>query len=612
MPDKQTIIDNISQYPDDKLVKFVIKGIVTMEDLNEAGEEFPAKRRKEIKKLLNAAEEQAKAEESYWLNAIETNSSKTFQKYIERYPDGKHVDEARTLIAQMGDDDDWNNSKETNTIKAYQNYIQKYPNGKHVEEAEQSIAIIEKEEANKAIEKEWRSVNRTSICDLEEFRTKHPDFRADEIADIINDLKCDKEWENTDKSDIEALERFIDIYPESKYASSARQAILDIQSGNTPMQRLFKDIDEKIAEYGADSDDRIIMIINRNLKDKSISKLDFLKALRKDSNRFKSTLVNKFVDKGIFSYPDLLEAGFDSEIIRLLQQKATTVQLPAPNGPLTEIKNLSTEVYFWGLPSSGKSCALGSILSVASDVYGFIPEECQGLHYMDKLATLFSNNYSRLPQGTDTGNLYEMAFILTDDNNQKHPITCIDLAGEVIRAMYWKDAGKKLDDSQESALNSFNQFFFNKKTKSKNQKVHFFVLDYSASEKIIDGLSQLHWLQGAMKYIKKTDVFKDNTDAIYLIITKVDKFGVPNEELQDCISDFIRKKYRGFYKTLQVICKDFHINNGKVEVFPFTLGEVFFQDYCKFNKVPANVVLKHILARSWVQKDGVMHKISNL
>ena len=33
---------------------------------------------------------------------------------------------------------------------------------------------------------------------------------------------------------------------------------------------------------------------------------------------------------------------------------------------LDRIHKQSTEIYFWGIPSSGKSCALGAILSVAA------------------------------------------------------------------------------------------------------------------------------------------------------------------------------------------------------------------------------------------------------
>ena len=71
---------------------------------------------------------------------------------------------------------------------------------------------------------------------------------------------------------------------------------------------------------------------------------------------------------------------------------------------LDKIHKQSTEIYFWGIPSSGKSCALGAILSVAAS--GKVAHsmdadtESQGYGYMTKL-------YQLVPRMVKFGTLME-------------------------------------------------------------------------------------------------------------------------------------------------------------------------------------------------------------
>lgn len=108
---------------------------------------------------------------------------------------------------------------------------------------------------------------------------------------------------------------------------------------------------------------------------------------------------------------------------------------------LDRIHKQSTEIYFWGIPSSGKSCALGAILSVAASgriAKSMDPDtSSQGYGYMTKLIDLFQNGeIGTLLEGTPVDSFYEMGFDLVDKENRIHPITCIDMAGELMRCMY--------------------------------------------------------------------------------------------------------------------------------------------------------------------------------
>ena len=63
-------------------------------------------------------------------------------------------------------------------------------------------------------------------------------------------------------------------------------------------------------------------------------------------------------------------------------------------------------------------------------------------------------------------------------------------------------------------------------------------------------------------------------------------------------NQYINDKYLGFFNGLEQICKDNEINKGHVEKLAFSLGDVCFQNFCKFDARPAENVVNLILQRS--------------
>ena len=276
-------------------------------------------------------------------------------------------------------------------------------------------------------------------------------------------------------------------------------------------------------------------------------------------------------------------------------------------------KESCTEIYFWGIPSSGKSCALGAILSVANNGKVALSmkkdNKCQGYGYMTRLSNLFKNNgtVSTLPEGTAVTSTYEMGFDLEDQNQKVHPITCIDLAGELVRCMYKKDAKEKPNPQQEEVLDTLTNVMINNRTQ--NRKIHFFVIEYGAEDRLYEGLPQQVYLEAAVAYIQSTGIFKKDTDGLYLLISKVDKAKAYGEELVKKLKSYINDNYQGFYNGLKKICRDNEINGGEVEIIPFSLGEVCFQNYCKFDDRAAAKVVNKIIDRTYGYKPGKMHNL---
>ena len=166
--------------------------------------------------------------------------------------------------------------------------------------------------------------------------------------------------------------------------------------------------------------------------------------IEQDHNLLSSSVCNDIISKGILNRNDLSKCGISDEFINKMLTN-TGIQNFEPARPLQTIKEPCTEVYFWGIPSSGKTCALGAILSAAKNglvARSMIPDNnCQGFGYMNRLSSIFfPGRVCRLPGGTPVTSTYEMRFELEDQEHQIHHVACIDMAGELFTCMFMQDA----------------------------------------------------------------------------------------------------------------------------------------------------------------------------
>ena len=476
-------------------------------------------------------------------------------------------------------EDAWQKAVDTNTIEAYKNFMRTYPDSPHVAEAQVRLQNINNPQTP----------------------PPPPAF--------------EDPWEAVDKNSIDALSAYLSQYPDSEHAREARKLIT----------RLFGPVDSDMVRAlvnritaintdrtVTDKDTLIYDTVTDYIDRKRISTTEFLSIIRDDNNMLRASIIQKLIEEGYITYTDLYALGIDQRFIQHLAAGSSRVPFSEPRR-IESINKVSTEIYFWGIPSSGKSCALGAILSVANN--GRIARsmkqdnDCQGYGYMTRLSQLFHSDGTvcTLPEGTSIYSTYEMGFDLVDSEGKVHPITCIDLAGELGRCMYKSDAGEDMSDDEVEALDTLTRILID--NRSRNRKIHFFVLEYGGEKRLYEGLDQRAYLDGALRYIERTGIFKSDTDAIYLMFTKVDKAGVLGSELRDVLTKYTEDNYLGFYQGLEQICKDFEINGGTVNRIPFTLGQVCFQDFCLFEGDAAGNIVNQILKRTPGFSTGKISKL---
>lgn len=483
-----------------------------------------------------------------------------------------------------------------------------------------------KSKYNNSEEDEWEEALRINTEDgYLTFLKNYPYSKyRDDARNNINNLKnivSDKLWNSIDKKDMNQLRDYVAKYPNSRYIGEAHTILRELQKQEylgVDMSALAKQINAIMADPEEPrKDDAIYKVIEKYIKTKKIKVNDLLKAIKNDNNFISGNIAYKLWDNGIIN--DFSETGIAKDFIQQMMSGVTPKQLDAASNLEKITKVPSTEIYFWGIPSSGKSCAIGAILSAANNgkVASSMMKDphCQGYGYMNELSDLFGfdNEVGILPERTQAtlGTTYEMGFELEDKKGKIHPITCIDLAGEIFYDMHkLQSKGKEsLKSSVFNVLQTLNNILIDNRTS--NRKIHFFVIEYGGEDRKYRDIPQQTCLQSGLAYINETGIFKKDTDAVYILITKVDKANAVGNELRDKLKEYIDSKYSGFLNGIKRICKENEINNGEVIIQPFTLGDVCFQYYCRFNANPASKVVETILDKSYGYKPGKWQKIIN-
>lgn len=448
--------------------------------------------------------------------------------------------------------------------------------------------------------------------------------RRREIEGFVKNSE-DDDWKKTQQiNTIEAYQQYLDTYQSGKYRNEARNKKSELQFNLQASSYAGPGIivlSNKITEI--DTSTKVLdkpavkaQAIKEALNSGRASKKDILNRIQKDHNWLDHTTLYKLmVDDQLIDFDDLNSIGIDSRFFSCLGSADNNI-LTFNAKALTEIDLPCTEVYFWGIPSSGKTCALGGILSVANSGHVArtmaMDKNCQGYDYMNRLANLFkSDKATNLPPSTGFTQTYAMSFDLVDQRGKTHPITLIDLAGELFKAMYWHDADpSKLTDEQSKHLETVTNIL--KNNRSDNRKIHFFVIEYGAENRLYDGFPQNVYLNGALQYIDGTGILDNDTDGIYVLLSKSDKAERDGLNSLEDIKEYIGKGYANFYNGLVNLCQKYEINGGHVDIIPFTLGEVCFKDFCLFDDYDSSEVVNLILERSYTLDTGKIGKLKNI
>lgn len=271
-----------------------------------------------------------------------------------------------------------------------------------------------------------------------------------------------------------------------------------------------------------------------------------------------------------------------------------------------EIPTGYTDVFFWGIPSSGKTCALATILRTMKDKYTITSPSLEkkfGTTYRDSLINIFNNQTAYLPAATQKDRTQYMPLLLKRRNEDKYrQISFFELSGEVFKYFHELEYNSNIlaDDDRGNIEKAFETLDI--LLSSKNQKIHFFFIDYQQETKGVrdkHNLTQENYLNAAASYFRdRKDIFKKKTDAVYVVVTKSDQI---KSDVDDNISGEIRAQLAGrflsdnfgtFIDVIKHRCKKDSVDfNVKI----FSIGDVYFKSICKINYYYAVNIVEDLL-----------------
>ena len=380
-----------------------------------------------------------------------------------------------------------------------------------------------------------------------------------------------------------------------------------------PLSRL-----DQLREYITNSDRQFDVVINL-LNNGSLTPEELLELLHQDCNMLDAATVSQCLESGVFTRNQLLEGHEYLEgFVNMLGTPLRNMQ--SFDQHIEHLEEGCTEFYFWGIPASGKTCALGVVIAAAMEktvINDLTVKSDEGYNYMLELMDIFQgrDNYCVLPARTPVTNNYAISLKLTDFHNHVHPVTLIDMAGELFCYLYWKNNNEvdKLNYYHERAFQTFENILQGNRTT--NRKFHFFIIEYGAEKKQYQGHTQDEYLTYGLRYLDETGILSESTDGVYVIVTKYDHLFTrisEEEDINNHLSAYLYRNYGGFIRLLKDCCKRHDISGGILpDPLAFCIGDVCFKNYCCINTDYAKDILKIIMRESFDYRNDSLAKVED-
>lgn len=334
------------------------------------------------------------------------------------------------------------------------------------------------------------------------------------------------------------------------------------------------------------------------------AKQGILENLRRNPNSCTPGMIQGYLQSGTITEDDLRYCGIPHSIINKLNN------IVPPRLQLGETPNSIpdgyTEVYFWGIPGSGKTCALAATLSTAEKL-GYLEIAIgPGYDYMTRLKNIFITENAILPPPSPVETTQYLPFVLNKGNDKPRSVSLIELSGEIFQCFFRKNANLPLQSQQhENTFNSLIRFL-----NGRNRKIHFFFIDFEKeNDPDSDGYTQGDYLSAASTFFKNNDIFGKSTDAIYVVITKSDLMTnakTYQERVEYSKQHLQTKNFSAFVNALKDRCRQHSINAGKLTVEPFSLGKVYFQQICDFDNSSATKIIDVLIERIPPSKKSIL------
>lgn len=347
---------------------------------------------------------------------------------------------------------------------------------------------------------------------------------------------------------------------------------------------------ERAAEELARKEEELRLAKERAAEERN----DFLKKVVR--KRVTVDEIRNRINSGFITFDDLEDEGISTKTINSIKyySNANRITVFKKIEDLPPMEEGRTDVYFVGLPGSGKSTMLSGVLNVANKEGILLPDTYNndGAVYQTQIVSDLSRGV--LPNATASGSYNYIAMSLNDEQGKKHPFNIVEVPGELYVQMF-------NNPNVDGLLNYI---------KNSNKKILVFVVDSLAHD--TDYSEAKSALDQSLVYVNILNMFKNNgilnqTDAIYLVANKFDAIkesryagdGRPDNQLA---YEFLSEEFKNLINNCTNM-RDESKNKFKIKVLPYSIGKVSYEFIVEeFNRTYSSNVIKNLIEDSFIVK----------
>jgi len=356
-------------------------------------------------------------------------------------------------------------------------------------------------------------------------------------------------------------------------------------------------------KHGAYSDIKIRQLIDSNIIDRN--KLVEWKILSEDrikeimyvspdehmekirNNVYTPSEIKRLLDDNAISESELVRRKILSaeQIDEILKKKVNYMDMQFDWSDVPALMPDRVDVFVLGITGSGKSSFMAGLIYHAHTQARLDThiKNLKGFKYAMQLVGAVENGL--LPKPTPYEYVQYMACDLKEkDLKKRHPLTFIEMSGEVFESSYGivkGDLNKK-----------FHEYLFD----SPNNKIIFLTLDYHIhSDKIKLKTSQQIQFDYILKFIAGNGGM-ENTEAICILITKWDE---STDTSRGAATAFLKK----YYFSLYTLCQEYQEAYGLIfEVLTFSLGKFDERGRYEYDETDSARLLEWLVSFSPIQR----------
>ena len=632
---RKRLIENVDRIELEYIIHYLQTKEITEAELSHMSEERKRLVEDKLNELLHAPDPQEQADWTDIQNLITSNGPQNIlkrkletyiQKYQEFLPSGNHLDEAQKKLNEIASSEmaeqekaDWSKipaeiPTSVTDIKAYigklNEYLRKYlMYGENAFNVAKAINL--KQRALESIEDlEYKSIDWFRYSSVLRYLREHPSTNHFEELD-------DALWGLTNSPiSLEKLERFIEdinsieSIPQSTHLSQANAALSAYSSWQPIADR--RDIIE-VKDF-IDRNDESPLLDAANILLRELKKEEFV-LIEHNPSAYSAARCTSLINAGIFTIRELENKGLITQdsfrrlagVERFKQQNPVDPNRYKNPDEKEDDDVDTTDVFFFGIPSTGKTCILMGLLSSNSFVWN---QQIAGGLYGDLLKNYCDEGI--LPDRTQGSFVAKIHGKIYDDDNNVHHINLIEMSGEEFAVQISRN---------EKHITSFDEMGTNATQilKNNHKKIFFFIIDPTTELCVFnrevetcdeDGnvdtetqtirVRQSSILKGMMDLLEldSNKEIMDNVDALHFIATKADTLyaeGSPDEVARELIVG----RYGQLLRPALELCSpsNYEINpatNFKPRLYTFSLGKFYAGGVYDYDSTDSEKILSVI------------------